>query len=169
MKNNKVRNTKVLDCKQFEVFIKQNTCSILYTIRLLPLLKFEELDGPTVSALGVGSRKISTVCKGWSSDWWPKILSWAPPCVRRNIKALVSAAFAVVSIHSTINLHWACMLGYGPFVVCVIFKKDLCFISGDINTLMMIKIFSLLKLNCAFIIMSYQLSLQLYPQTNRFK
>jgi hypothetical protein len=35
-------------------------------------------------------------------------------------------------------LHWAHMVGYGPFFLCVIHKEGLCPSSGDINSLMMI-------------------------------
>jgi hypothetical protein len=39
------------------------------------------------------------------------------------------------------NPHWACVVGYGPFSLCVIHKEGLCPSSGDINRLMvMIKI-----------------------------
>jgi hypothetical protein len=35
------------------------------------------------------------------------------------------------------NAHWGRVVGYGPFSLCVIHKEGLCFISGDINRLMM--------------------------------
>jgi hypothetical protein len=35
-----------------------------------------------------------------------------------------------------INLHWASMVGYGPFSLCVIHKDGLCLSSGDIDWLM---------------------------------
>jgi hypothetical protein len=35
------------------------------------------------------------------------------------------------------NLHWARVVGYGPFSVWVIHKEVLCPSSGDINRLMM--------------------------------
>jgi hypothetical protein len=46
---------------------------------------------------------------------------------------LIPAAFAVVST----NPHWACVVGYNPFSLCVIHKEGLCHNSGDINGLMM--------------------------------
>jgi hypothetical protein len=36
------------------------------------------------------------------------------------------------------KLHWARMVGYGPFSLCVIHKEGLCPSSGDINRLVMI-------------------------------
>jgi hypothetical protein len=35
------------------------------------------------------------------------------------------------------NPHWARVVGYGPFSLCVIHKEGLCPSSGDINRLMM--------------------------------
>jgi hypothetical protein len=35
------------------------------------------------------------------------------------------------------NPHWACVVSYGPFSLCVIHKEGLCPSSGDINRLMM--------------------------------
>jgi hypothetical protein len=35
------------------------------------------------------------------------------------------------------NPHWACVVGYGPFSLCVTHKAGLCPNSGDINKLMM--------------------------------
>jgi hypothetical protein len=37
------------------------------------------------------------------------------------------------------NPHWARVVGYGPFTLCVIHKEVLCPSSGDINRLMMLK------------------------------
>jgi hypothetical protein len=34
--------------------------------------------------------------------------------------------------------HWASVVGYGPFSLCVIHEEDLCPSSGGINRLMMI-------------------------------
>jgi hypothetical protein len=36
------------------------------------------------------------------------------------------------------NPHWARVVGYGPFSLCIIHKEGLCPNSGDINMLMMI-------------------------------
>jgi hypothetical protein len=38
------------------------------------------------------------------------------------------------------NPHWACMVGYGPFSLCVIHKEGLCPSRGDINGLMMMEL-----------------------------
>jgi hypothetical protein len=58
----------------------------------------EEVDGPAVSAL---RRAIAEVTQRWSViDWVTKnLLSRTPPCLGRNVKPLVPAAFVVVSIH----------------------------------------------------------------------
>jgi hypothetical protein len=37
------------------------------------------------------------------------------------------------------NLHWARVVGYNPFSLCVIYKEGLCPSSGNINRLMMMK------------------------------
>jgi hypothetical protein len=47
----------------------------------------------------------------WMGD---QIISRAPPCFGRHVKPLVSVAFAVISTH----LHWARVVGYGPFSLC---------------------------------------------------
>jgi hypothetical protein len=44
------------------------------------------------------------------------------------------------------NPHWARVVGYGPFSLCVIHKEGLCPSSGDINRVMMIK-FNKIKAN----------------------
>jgi hypothetical protein len=36
-----------------------------------------------------------------------------------------------------INPHWARVVGYGPFSLCMIYRECLCPSSGDINRLMM--------------------------------
>jgi hypothetical protein len=38
------------------------------------------------------------------------------------------------------NPHWARVVGYGPFSLCIIHKEGLCTSSGDINRLMMMMI-----------------------------
>jgi hypothetical protein len=50
-------------------------------------------------------------------------------CFGRHVKPLVPAAFAVVM-----------SVGYGPFFLCVMYKKGLCPSSRDINKLMMMMI-----------------------------
>jgi hypothetical protein len=53
--------------------------------------------------------------------------------IRRHVKPLVSADFAVVPT----NPYWTRVVGYGPFCLCVIHKRGLCPSSGVINRLMM--------------------------------
>jgi hypothetical protein len=96
---------------------------------------WEELDGTAVSALGVRSWKLSNVDR--SSGGRPKIYS------RELLRALEGtlsrwSRLRLQSIAPT-NPHWACVLGYGPFFLCVIDKKDLYTSSGDNNRLMMMR------------------------------
>jgi hypothetical protein len=93
----------------------------------------EVLDGPAVSAL---RHAIAEVKQHWLVIGWvtKNLLSRAPPCSgstlsRRSRLHLQSLA--------PINPHWARVVGYGPLSLCVIHKKGLCAISGDINRLMM--------------------------------
>jgi hypothetical protein len=41
-----------------------------------------------------------------------------------------------VNIGTPTNPHWARVVGYGPFTLCIIRKEGLCPSSGDINMLM---------------------------------
>jgi hypothetical protein len=76
---------------------------LTYFTVIVHYILLEEFDGPTVSSLGVRSQKFSYV--GGSSDGGPKILSRAPPCFRRHVKPLVTAAIAVAST----GLAWCVM------------------------------------------------------------
>jgi hypothetical protein len=69
---------------------------------------------------------------GWVTK---NLLSRASPCFGSHIKPLVPAVLAVVR---PTNPHWARVVGYGQFSLCVIHKKALCPSCGDINRLMMI-------------------------------
>jgi hypothetical protein len=72
------------------------------------------------------------------------LLSQALPCFGRHVKPLVPAAFAVVSTHQP---SWACVVGYGPFFLCVIQKEGLCPSSGGINRLMMMMMIMFIHTN----------------------
>jgi hypothetical protein len=88
---------------------------------------------PRSVRFAVRSRKLSKRCLTCQSviGWVTKnLLFRAPPCFGRHVKPWVPAAFTVVSIH---NPHWARLVGYGPFFLCVIHKEGLCSSSGDIN------------------------------------
>jgi hypothetical protein len=61
---------------------------------------------------------LSNVRKGRMGDQ-KYIVSRASPCFGRHVKPLVLAAFAVVPT----NLHWARVVGYGPFSLCTIHKE----------------------------------------------
>jgi hypothetical protein len=45
--------------------------------------------------------------------------------------------FLLFSFWWETNPHWARVVGYGPFSLCVIHKEGLCPSSGDLNRLMM--------------------------------
>jgi hypothetical protein len=81
---------------------------------------------------GVRSRKLSNV--GRSLVITKNLLSRAPQCFGRHVKPLVPAALK--SLAPT-NPHWARVVGYGSFSLCVFHKEGLCPSSGDINRLMM--------------------------------
>jgi hypothetical protein len=54
------------------------------------------------------------------------------------------------------NPHWARVVGYDPFSLCVIHKKGLCPSSGDINRLMMIVIYvKVVKLKIHWTLLSF--------------
>jgi hypothetical protein len=42
-----------------------------------------------------------------------------------------------LQLYAPTNLHWARVVGYDPFSLCVIHKEGMCPDSGDINRLMM--------------------------------
>jgi hypothetical protein len=78
----------------------------------------------------VRSRKLSNVVIGWVTK---NLLSRAPPCLGRHVKPLIP----VIQSLAPTNPHWARVVSYGPFSLCVIHKEGLCPSSGDINRLMM--------------------------------
>jgi hypothetical protein len=99
----------------------------------------EELDDPSVSAL---RDAIAEVKQRWSAIGWTtkNLLSRTPPCFEGTLSCwsrLHSQSLAPT------NPHWACVVGYGPFSLCVIHKEGLCPSSRDINGLM--------KMACRFI------------------
>jgi hypothetical protein len=60
---------------------------------------------------------------------WDKFIISSSFVLRKHVKPLVPAAFAVVSTHRVV--------GYGLFSLCVIYKEGLGLSSVDINRLMM--------------------------------
>jgi hypothetical protein len=60
------------------------------------------------------------------------LLYQAPLCFGRHVEPLVPALFVVVSTH------WALVVGYGPFSLCIIHKESMYSSSGDIDRLMII-------------------------------
>jgi hypothetical protein len=87
-----------------------------------PVGEDEELDGPVVIAI---RRAIAEGKQDQSLDGKFIISSFG-----RHVKPLVPAA--------PTNPHWARVVGYDPFSLCVIYKEGLCPSSGDMNKLMMI-------------------------------
>jgi hypothetical protein len=90
-------------------------------------LCMSELDGPAVSAL-CNRRYLEflRVSEGTLSRWSRLLLQSVAPT----------------------NPHWARVVGYGPFSLCVIQKEGQCSISGDINRLMMMIMKFWLAKNC---------------------
>jgi hypothetical protein len=79
-------------------------------------------------------RAIAEVKQRWS------VIGW----VTKNSLELLRASERSLSrwsrLHSLLaptNLHWARVVGYGPFSLCVIHMEGLYLSSGDINRLMM--------------------------------
>jgi hypothetical protein len=77
---------------------------------------------------GVRSWKLSNIGQWWMGD--QKLLSQAPPCFERHVKARLH----LQSLAPTPRYRVVC---YDPFSLCVIHKEGLCPSSRDINRLMM--------------------------------
>jgi hypothetical protein len=97
--------------------------------------RWEELDGPAISALDVRSRKLSNI--GRSSDGWPKIYDLE---LLRTSEGTFGRWYRLyLQPLAPTNPHWARVVGYGPFPMWVIHKEGLGPSSGDINRLMMVR------------------------------
>jgi hypothetical protein len=81
---------------------------------------------------GVRSRKLSNV--GQSLDGWSKI--YYVELLRASEGALSRRSRLHLQSLAPTNPHWARVVGYGPFSLCVIYKEGLYSSSGDINRLM---------------------------------
>jgi hypothetical protein len=94
-----------------------------------------ELDGPALSML---RRAILEVKQRLSDIKWvaKNVLWWAPLCFGRHVKPLVPLHLQPLA---PTNPHWAYVVSYGSFSLCVIYKEGLRPSSGDINrrTIMM--------------------------------
>jgi hypothetical protein len=94
---------------------------------------------PRSVRFGVRSRKLRNV--GRSLNGYPKM----------SYLELLRASEGTLSHWSRLHLqslapskpHWARVVGYGPFSLCIIHKEGLCPRSGDINGLMMMMIANL--------------------------
>jgi hypothetical protein len=93
----------------------------------------EELDGPAVSVL---RRAIAEVKQRWSviGRVTKNVLSRAPPCFGRTLNRWPRLNLQSLAL---INPHWARIVCYGPFSLCVIHKEGLCPSSWLINRLTM--------------------------------
>jgi hypothetical protein len=80
-------------------------------------------------------------------DTRAKILSCTErPCIERalcHVRVILFFMKATMTLHDATwslqctNPHWARLMGYGLFSLCVMHKKGLCPSSGDINRLLM--------------------------------
>jgi hypothetical protein len=88
----------------------------------------EALDGPAVSAL---RRAIAEVKQRWSViGGVPKnLLSRAPPCFGRTLSRW--SRLHLQSLAPT-NRHWARVVGYGAFSLCVIHKEGFAPVVGTL-------------------------------------
>jgi hypothetical protein len=91
-----------------------------------------EARWPKLVRFGERSPKLSNV--GRSLDGWPRIYLE----LLRALEGTLSRWFRLYLQSLATNPHWARVVGYGPFSVCVIHKEGLYPSSGDINRLMMI-------------------------------
>jgi hypothetical protein len=77
---------------------------------------FEELQVAVASALAVRSRKLSKVHKSWSSDWRPRANDQ-----ERALEGILSRWSRLHLQPSAPSIpHWARVVGYGSFSLCVI-------------------------------------------------
>jgi hypothetical protein len=117
-------------------------CSSIWTVNEW-CREFVDFVSPESNNKRVVAR-IAEVKQRWSVIGWvtKNLLSRAPPCFGRHVKPLVPVNLQSLA-HT--NPHWAHVVGYGPFSLCVIHKEGLCPSNGDINRLMMV--FKLLPLS----------------------
>jgi hypothetical protein len=88
---------------------------------------------PRSVRFGVRSPKLSNVRQ--SLDGWPKI--YYLELLRPSYGMLSRWSQLHLQLLTPTNPHWARVVGYGPFSLCVIHKEGLCPSSGGINRLMM--------------------------------
>jgi hypothetical protein len=90
----------------------------------------KELNRPAVNAL---RRAIAEVKQLWS------VIGWATKCYYRALEGKLSrwSRLNLQSLAPT-NPHWARVVGYDPFSLCLVHRGGLCPSSGDINRLMII-------------------------------
>jgi hypothetical protein len=97
----------------------------------------EELDVPVVSAL---RRAIVEVQQRWSVIGWVTKKYYLEH-LRASEGTLSRWSRPHLQSIAPTNPHWAHVVGYGPFSLCVIHKEGLFPSSEDINRLMMMMIF----------------------------
>jgi hypothetical protein len=82
---------------------------------------------------GVISWKVSNVCRsldGWLKNYYLELLRASEGTLSRESRLHFQSL-------APTNPHWARVVGYAPFSLCVIHKKGLCPSSGNINRVMM--------------------------------
>jgi hypothetical protein len=89
---------------------------------------------PRSVRFGVWSRKLSNV--GQALDGWPKI--YYLELLRASEGTLSRWSRLHLQPFTPTNPHWARVVGYGPFSLCVARKEGLCPSSEDISRLMMV-------------------------------
>jgi hypothetical protein len=97
------------------------------------IIKLKSPMDPRSMRFGEWSRKLSNV--GQSLDRWPKM--YYLELLRASERTLSRWSRLHLQSLAPTNPHWARVVGYGPFSLCVIHKEGLCPSSGDINRLMM--------------------------------
>jgi hypothetical protein len=92
---------------------------------------------PQSVRFGVRLRKLSKV--GQSLDGLPKM--YYLKLLRASEDTLIRwSQLHLQSLAPTNPPHWARVVGYGQFSLCVIHKESLCSSSGDINRRMMMRV-----------------------------
>jgi hypothetical protein len=104
-----------------------------------PTIFFEELHGPLISAL---RRAIAEVKQRWTFIGWVTKI-YHLELLRASEGTLSCWSRLHLQSLAPTNSHWARVVRYGTFSLCVIHKEGLCPSNGGINRLMMMMIFCL--------------------------
>jgi hypothetical protein len=122
-----IRNLGILYVLQEKYYV---SISQGRNVIIIVIIFIEELDGPAVSAL---RRAIAEVKQRWS------VIGWVTKYYLDLLRASEGKLSRWPRLHlqslAPTNPHWAHVVGYGPFFLCVFHKEGLCPSSGDINRL----------------------------------